>query len=456
MSTSRRTFLKTTVAGAGAALGGLPSLARGSASAVKSGELQPHVEAPSGKPQHTRGVGIYPGDPEEDFSPLLVAEGSTYRNLALHRPAYHSSSYDYNLTAQLVTDGIKDTRLPDWVATSASFRGPLPKLEREFFLDHNPTSVIELRGTRPYVQVQLGGGESVPEVDRVDVIFVAPLGLKPENLMVRVSASADGREWKEAGSAAGPKPVPVTGYPMGFAQRGQLFTPSIPLSPAVQTRFYRVEFEAANAPPFSFGMEWKIGQVAFFRQNQRVEIGGPYRFTSAWMSAGLGEEWVYVDLGAVCEFDRIVLFWIARAAEGSVQVSDDARDWKDIQPLPGGADLTDDLKLARPVRGRYVRVLMKRPTSPDGYILSELEVYGRGGLVAHPNPAPPARAGGRLDLAGGAWRLQRDSLVNADGEALSKPGFPDNEWIVATVPGTVLSSSLNVEAIPDPNDGEIQ
>ncbi|HUU13741.1 MAG TPA: twin-arginine translocation signal domain-containing protein, partial [Terriglobia bacterium] len=290
MSTSRRTFLKTTVAGAGAALGGLPSLAKGSAGAVKSGELQPHVEAPSGEPQYTRGVGIYPGDPGEDFSPVLVVEGSTYRNLALHRPAYHSSSYDYNLTAQLVTDGIKDTRLPDWIATSASFRGPLPKLEREFFLDHNPTSVIELRGARPYVQVQIGGGESVPEVDRVDVLVVAPLGLKPENLMVRVSASEDGREWKEAGSVTDPKPVSVAGYPMGFAQRGQLFTPSIPLSRAFQTRFYRVEFETANAPPFSFGMEWKVGQVAFFHGDQRVEVGGPYRFTSAWMSAGLGEE----------------------------------------------------------------------------------------------------------------------------------------------------------------------
>ena len=62
----------------------------------------------------TRGVGVYPGDPKEYFGPTLRVDASTYRNLALRRPAYHSSAYDYNLTAQLVTDGIKTTSLPRW------------------------------------------------------------------------------------------------------------------------------------------------------------------------------------------------------------------------------------------------------------------------------------------------------------------------------------------------------
>jgi beta-galactosidase/beta-glucuronidase len=399
---------------------------------------------------------VYPGDPREDFGPTLVPDASTYRNVALHRPAYHSSCYDYNLTAQLVTDGIKDTHLPDCVTTSVSYRGLLPKNEREFFLDHNPTTVVDLRGPRPWVQVQLGGGASVPEIDRVEVLFVAPSELKPEDLSVSVSVSEDGREWKESGKVTNPKLEPDTGYPTGFGRPGQLFQPSIPLRATSQSRFYRVEFEAANAPPRSFFMQWQVGEVAFYNQNQRVEIGGPYKFTSAWMSAGLGEEWVYVDLAARCEFDRVALYWIARAAEGSLQVSDDAQSWRDIQPLPGGTGNTDDLRLAEPVQGRYVRVLMRRPSSPDGYVLSEIEVYGRGGLVPQPKPAPAARPDGRLDLAGGAWRLQRDSLVNADGATLSKVGFADDDWVIATVPGTALSSYLNAGAIPDPNYGENQ
>ena len=32
---------------------------------------------------YTRGIGQYPGDPKEDFSPSLAPDYSTYRNIAL-------------------------------------------------------------------------------------------------------------------------------------------------------------------------------------------------------------------------------------------------------------------------------------------------------------------------------------------------------------------------------------
>src|SRR5271157_4058320 len=131
MSTSRRTFLKSTVAGF--ALGDLRALAMGTAPEPLPGaRTSPRLGAESAAAgEYTRGVGVYPGDPREDFGPVLLTDASTYRNLALRRPAYHSSCYDYNLTAQLVTDGIKDTHLPNWVTTSVSYRGLLPKIERE-------------------------------------------------------------------------------------------------------------------------------------------------------------------------------------------------------------------------------------------------------------------------------------------------------------------------------------
>ena len=56
---------------------------------------------------------IYPGDPKEYSGPVLVPDASTYRNLALRRPAFHSSAYDYNLTAQLVTES--SSRMPQMI-----------------------------------------------------------------------------------------------------------------------------------------------------------------------------------------------------------------------------------------------------------------------------------------------------------------------------------------------------
>ncbi len=453
MSISRRVFLKgTAIAGAGAAFDGLPGLA------LSPEVRQSHAASIHTVNEFTRGLGIYPGDPGEDFSPELVIDNVSYRNLALLRPAYHSSSYDYNLTAQLITDGIKDTRLPEWVATTAGVRGALPKTEREFVFDHSRTNSVELTGAQATVQIHLGGGSTLPEVDRVDTVVVCPIP-NLSDLSFTVSVSDEGRNWEQVGGVRSPQPASPQGYPRGFARPGELFVASIALSRACRNRFYQVEFAISNAPPEASYTRWKVGEVAFFRENRRVQIGGPYSFTSAWMSAGPGEEWVYVDLGARCSFDRVKLYWIARAAQVAIQVSDDAKRWRSVHHFNNESGLVDDVKLLRPAHGRYVRVLMERATSPEGYILSEMEVYGRGGPVArhkHRSLGPSAEPAERFNLGASSWRLQRDSLVEGTGRDLSKAGFADDNWVIATVPGTVLTSYLNIGAIPDPNIGQNQ
>jgi hypothetical protein len=46
--------------------------------------------------------------------------------------------------------------------------------------------------------------------------------------------------------------------------------------------------------------------------------------------------------------------------------------------------------------------------------------------------------------------------VEARGEQLSLPGFVDKDWMIATVPGTVLTSYLNDGAIANPDFGDNQ
>jgi hypothetical protein len=385
--------------------------------------------------EYTRGIGVYPGDPREAFAPSLRVD-DTYRNLALRRPAWQSSSYDYNLTSQLVTDGIRETRAPWWISTSTSNAAALSKSERETMFDDNWVTTVALTGRAPWVQLQFGGTDALPEIDRVDVDVSGADRKAPSAWTGTLSGSDDGQNWREYASAASAAPA------------GTQSTASIRWNTPARARFYRIAFNSA-AP-----IEWHVNEVRFFRGDQRVQMAGPHHFSSAWKSAGAGEEWVYVDLGAVCTFDRVALYWIRRAAGGALQVSYDAATWTTFQALPTNGP--DDFKLAQPARGRYVRVLMTQAAAPEGYILSELEVYGRGGPVPVAKPRSAPQPSGRIDLAGGGWRVERDSPALGDGPTLSKPGYRDDSWVVATVPGTVLASYFNVGALPDPNFGDNQ
>jgi hypothetical protein len=400
-----------------------------------------------GAQTYTRGVGIYPGDPGQDFAATLSPETATYRNLALHRPAYQSSAYDYNLTAQLITDGIKDTHLPRWVSVSTSDQGVLPKQQREHPIDRNNTSTVTLNSSTGWIELELAGGDAPLEVDGLELTGVRAFGDSKPGWSIAVTGSDDGQSWIDLGRAAFPDRAPA-----GFRSFGSAAPPpafAVAFNAPAHSRRLRVTVSADGVT------RWMIAEIALRDQGQRVEAGGPYRFTSAWMSAGSGEEWVSVDLGAECPFDRVALTWIRRPADGAIQVSADGASWKTVETLPVTDQLSDNLKLITPQRARYVRVLMLKPAAPEGYILSELEVFGRGGPVPHAQPAPPGN-GNRLRISAGAWRIQRDSLVPADGNAISQVGFDDADWLPATVPGTVLSSYWDDGALPDPNYGNNQ
>jgi hypothetical protein len=386
----------------------------------------------------TRGAGVYPGDPREDFAPVSRIDDTTYRNLALNRAAWHSSSYDYNLTAQLVTDGIREQQLPRWIITGSSEKAVLDRNEREWLLDGNWVTTVDVKGPRGWVQAGFPGGEGPVQADRIDIEARLNLGKEGSpGWKVTVRVSDDGVSWREAGR-------------MESRERPKHeFQASIALSPAAVGRWFRVEFDA---PAVTM---WRVGEITPWFAGRKLLLSGPHPFTSAWKSAGSGTEWVMVDLGAECVVDRVALHWIWRTSEGRIEFSSDAKQWRDAAALPTHEALRDEIKLPSPVKARYARVLMTKPAREEGYILSEFEVYGRGGPVWAPKPQPAAE-GGKMLLSGGGWRLQRASLVSARSEALSRTGFADGDWIPATVPGTVLVSYLNVGAIPDPNHADNQ
>lgn len=406
---------------------------------------------------YTRGIGVYPGNPKEDFSPELVPGGNTYRNLAHRRATYQSSAYDYNLTSQLVTDGIVTENEPQYFELLTA-EGSVPKREREWMIDGGPYSRNTVRGEDAFFLFSMH--HYAKNINRIIVTgtLVYDEQTAVDGYKMTWEASNDGKTWhvlsihesrdlpgqprsgrvevNDPNKQAGPVAMPLRRLEEVFAFPNR-----------DRYRSYRIRMEMKGA------YEWTFHEVEFYGEKGTVDMKPSTFFTSAWMSATAGTEWVYVDLGTRSKFDKVVLHWINKAIEGRIQTSDDARTWQDAASLPGGSDLTDEI----PVKGeaRYVRVRMDKSQNGARYILSEMEVMGRGGLVPRPVAMPEAE-NGKLILSGGNWLLQKASHVIANGERLSSSDSRPEGWVTATVPGTVLSSYKNIGAIADPNYADNQ
>ncbi|GHU76938.1 hypothetical protein FACS189414_3560 [Bacteroidia bacterium] len=417
--------------------------------------------ADSGKSNYyTRGIGVYPGSPAEEFTPDLVVD-NVYRNIAKQRTAYNSSSYDYNLTAQLVTDGIITSEQPKFINVSTQ-AGDLLRNEREWLFDGKPDSRYRLSGPDTYLQLSLYNHSLATDKIslRGNVVFDTGKGNGYE---ITLFASNDGQQWdvlkqdKSAGTIGSDFPLrpgqvrPSSNQPQPKQMR--LLNITFDLGQTVNYSYYKVGLKL----PVSAAVDWAFSDWDFFKGDELLIVLPSQFFTSAWQSAGTGDEWVYVDFGAPASFDKVNLHWINKAVKGSIQTSDDGESWKDIAALPGGTEKTDAIDLGKSVKGRYVRVLLKESEGNKPYILSELEVFGKGGLVPRPHKIPSAK-GNQLYLSGGNWTLQRSSEVKASGEDISKPGFKAEDWIIATVPATVLTSYWNIGALPNPNysDNQLQ
>ena len=154
--------------------------------------------------EYTRGVGVYPGDRMEDFSPSMKIDSTNYRNIALHRPSYQSSCYNYNFTAQLITDGIKESQLPGWIVTTTSTDGIVKRNERETVLDRHMATRKTLEGSAAWLQIEMAGNSVIPDLDSMNVsgsLLVDSLRVQHWN--ISISGSQDGSQWKELGTTGG-------------------------------------------------------------------------------------------------------------------------------------------------------------------------------------------------------------------------------------------------------------
>ena len=186
--------------------------------------------------------------------------------------------------------------------------------------------------------------------------------------------------------------------------------------------------------------------------------------STQWTSKSGASQWLYVDLGDLCDLRKVVLRWGKNYARAyKIQVSSEGgpspatgfvETWTDVHETTDGKGEVEQVPLA-PAKARYVRLLCTEPANAEGYSLCGLEVFGTGGPRVHRAPALSPRADGTLELSSG-WKLLSQQYTSDAATKISSCGYDDREWLAATVPGTVLTTYLNLGAIPDPFYGDHQ
>lgn len=91
---------------------------------------------------------------------------------------------------------------------------------------------------------------------------------------------------------------------------------------------------------------------------------------------GHDEEWIYVDLGEQASIYKVKILWeTAYASRYKIQVSDDARTWKDARTVSG--DGKWDEVLCDDVKGRYIKMQGLQRGTQYGMRMYEFQVFGR-------------------------------------------------------------------------------
>ena len=352
-------------------------------------------------------------------------------NFALRHRAYHSSAIDFSATAQLAVDGINKPEAPYWIEVSRNDDELLSKIEHDIPFDPRPWTTVTEEGPHAELAIRTQGFR-IP-VDQITMTFSATLrdGCHQSPYSAQLLSRDGAGQWK------------VEQQFQGVYAGNTLTLPwDAPRRMAPERWKFVVDMPEAES------IIWQ--QWLFFRDGKRLTMHASEHFNSVWTAAGAGKEWLAVDLGKTRRFREVRMHWINAPAHGVLQVGSDSTSWRTVAEFGGDRPLRcDSLRLRG--RGRWVRVLLDGSVDGMPYMLSELEVLGIGrtkALATH--ECWPVES---VSYTGSNSRIQLDrNWIMARQPQSNNP----SDWIPATVPGTVLSSYLDQNMLPNPNFGENQ
>ena len=355
----------------------------------------------------TRGIGQYPGRPSQFTAPKMVKD-QTYRNIALNRMVYTSSSADFNLTGHLVTDGIITSKTPSFLSVKTN-EGELSNRDKEKMIDGNTVTSQYFKGEDAFVEFNW----EAMKVNLKNLKFTGELAYykdkASEGYVIRVLGSHNGTKWEVLGEEKG------TGLP-GEATRQQVSSDPNKFQDVVRLPLRKLN---VNIPLKKQGnyehvrIEMKMKSAAWWRIkliDNTTSWRPSMHFSSVWKS-GLTHkqdakaQWLYVDLGTEADFDQVNLYWVNKARQGKIQVSNDAKNWSDIATLGQQKQKGLVEKVACKGHGRYVKLQLIEPDASGRFALSEMQVMGKGGLHAEAANTLASKNGKQML---NQWQLRRE------------------------------------------------
>lgn len=94
-----------------------------------------------------------------------------------------------------------------------------------------------------------------------------------------------------------------------------------------------------------------------------------------WSSAFNDDQWLQIDLGQPTKIASIAILWEAAfGTEYKLQVSDDAKQWKDVASVTDGKG-GEETRSFDAVTTRYVRMLGIKRSTEYGYSIWEFRVF---------------------------------------------------------------------------------
>ena len=355
----------------------------------------------------TRGIGQYPGRPSQFTAPKMVKD-QTYRNIALNRMVYTSSSADFNLTGHLVTDGIITSKTPSFLSVKTN-EGELSNRDKEKMIDGNTVTSQYFKGEDAFVEFNW----EAMKVNLKNLKFTGELAYykdkASEGYVIRVLGSHNGTKWEVLGEEKG------TGLP-GEATKQQVSSDPNKFQDVVRLPLRKLN---VNIPLKKQGnyehvrIEMKMKGAAWWRIkliDNTTSWRPSMHFSSVWKS-GLTHkqdakaQWLYVDLGTEADFDQVNLYWVNKARQGKIQVSNDAKNWSDIATLGQQKQKGLVEKVACKGHGRYVKLQLIEPDASGRFALSEMQVMGKGGLHAEAANTLASKNGKQML---NQWQLRRE------------------------------------------------